>query len=1852
MKRILSAAVLTAIIFNIAAACIFIEASAAASAEIYLDFEDYTGGNYKNFQLAGDFSSNVAPGTDPEGKRGGNVCITAMTASDGPRMNWSGAGNIGYADNNIWGYSIYATEATNHRINMKFRTASGSDGWISPLLTLNSGSIQFCGRETIPINTSGEWLDIRTAMDFDNHKAFLYVNGQKLAECDMDASFAYTLYNNVNFSQSTYSGVSYLDDFVEYSSALADITAEADGKALGSAIVSCGVPYIDVSFGIEAEGGAVPSVQLRKKNGASAAFHAEYTYRRDYMTSYPTGARIYLDEWLDSESEYELEISEKDLAGRPLEKTVTFFSESTEPQLLLTYNNTVLNQNNVSDLPAGTKVSFNFSTYRIPDDDTLEYFVNGVKKGEVDADAGSFSVYLEEGVNEITMHSVQTDVQAAPVTLEGIDYSVQVLQECDFEDGIYDGLHGITGDAAITAIRMDGQHGQSIRIDAAGSKASIYPIMPSDARGIVKLEYEALFESFFPMHLSTAVYEPENGSRADLMPLTLRANGTLTAEDGKEVALLETGRWYKLCTYYDIENKTFSFFMDDEALIYEQPFGNQNFEGISRIIIGVSDGVLYLDNFNEYELARGYRVYASFQDSDGAASPSSVNHESAQIKLHFSECMTDSELNKNITVLCSDGAQLEYSGVYDSADKAYTIIPYGLLPNREYTIQISENLRSAVGGVNSGSKEISFKTAKTGFYMSGCVLQGGDTLAELTGDRASVAVSCVNDTEESAAGVIFFGIYKGDMLYSYDTASVSLSADGDTKKTLTASLPEDVSGGGYSTEIYLLDSMIDLNVIDSFTGGENVIDNAVGSFVVEAEDMNLSNDVSVISDTAASGGRAVKVNTGVWAGTIEQASAERSFYTEQFAQRSGNYAVWLRVKCSTIDTNSVWGALNTDDYSLYEYKPSDDPDLYVIDEDYHWLNIGYIYLPKGAFHISFKYREPNFIADKLIVTNDLSFLPADMDDLPGRESQSLYPEPEVKPIAQHPRLFVTEDMIADVKNNINSEELGAAYEWLQSCETNMDFEKEISDAAGGYKEIIEIALEFRALKYLLGEYGDEETALTVKYARDYLSVVDYDTSVSDITRRIGSAMMMGAAVYDWCYDLLTDEDKDFFISVFKELASLKEIGYPPTKLSSIGSHGGEYELLRDLLSVGVAVYDEEPEIYNFAAGRIFSEYADSRKMFNKSGNHPQGTAYGSMRYECELWAALIFDRMGVKNIFGEEMREVAYKWIYERLPLGAWFKDGDDTAITKYSYFNYSLYDIRMQILSGNMFADPVLKRQYLKSLSLHNYIPESTVWFLLIADPGIAAEEVNDLPLARKTTYPLSGIVARTSWQTGLDAPTAMAQMKIQEKNLGDHMHLDSGTFQIYYKGSLATASGLYEGKNGGYGSRHYYNYYQRTISHNAVTVLDPDENVYPVPNGSSNDGGQKQVAAGTVNTYEDLMNREDLAETKGSYIGPNEYTPKFSYIKGDITNAYSDKVSSYNRSMVFMDLFDEDYPAAFVVFDKIASSDADFRKTWLMHSIEEPEIDGNITTICRTEEGFNGKLVNKTMLPEQPEIIKVEGFSVNGEEYPNSEYDGIDAETAEWRIEVSPAQANKEDTFLNAMYVTDADGNLPAPDMHMLQNGVMTGVVVKDRVVMFSDDAQTISGSFSLSIPENGYETVSCLLTDMSEGVWKITGDGGVMYALSEAGESCIYFEAEPGSYTFEMSDGALTEFEAPREQKHELGDFLVYHNGLFLNQQYPTRLEEAVPYISIDDASRYFNANAVKSADNQSADVTVGEKTYSILAGESYYIADGQQVPTAYPAKQVDGKLYIPIEEYKNVFGIGRYAEYDACAKIFKY
>jgi hypothetical protein len=298
---------------------------------------------------------------------------------------------------------------------------------------------------------------------------------------------------------------------------------------------------------------------------------------------------------------------------------------------------------------------------------------------------------------------------------------------------------------------------------------------------------------------------------------------------------------------------------------------------------------------------------------------------------------------------------------------------------------------------------------------------------------------------------------------------------------------------------------------------------------------------------------------------------------------------------------------------------------------------------------------------------------------------------------------------------------------------------------------------------------------------------------------------------------------------------------------------------------------------------------------------------------------------------------------------------------------------------------------------------------------------------------------------------------------------------------------TGFYHGV--GYNSEHVRNYHRRTIAHNCMLVYDPNEKF---PGDHANDGGQRMPNdRKELKRIQEIFEDNQTGEVSAHYIGPDPQSPELSYLKGDLTRAYSpNKVREYTRSFAFLKTEDNLRPAIMVVFDRVVSVEASFQKSWLLHSIEEPEIKGNMTVVRRTEHPYNGKMVNHTLLPinDDVRIEKIGGngkeFWVEGKNYPLKE---SKTEAGSWRVEISPVNPANEHLFLNVMQVMD---NLEGPDPvqpELIDAEVVIGCRLLGRAAIFSKSGSRLSKPFGFEIANND-EVCHIWLFDLEPGVWEV--------------------------------------------------------------------------------------------------------------------------------------------------------------------
>lgn len=733
------------------------------------------------------------------------------------------------------------------------------------------------------------------------------------------------------------------------------------------------------------------------------------------------------------------------------------------------------------------------------------------------------------------------------------------------------------------------------------------------------------------------------------------------------------------------------------------------------------------------------------------------------------------------------------------------------------------------------------------------------------------------------------------------------------------------------------------------------------------------------------------------------------------------------------------------------------------------------------------------------------------------------------PPAEHPRLYVRAYEIPELKEKMKTPDGRKILAALEEAAVDRTPEEEAKEKDRGFRYYFKMRgltsrVQIQALDYLVD--GDRTQARrAIVSMLDSLKRTSFGTR-QDLSRASGVMLMTGAMVYDWCYDQMTDAEKQAYIKEFIRIAGTMECHYPPKNTEPIAGHSSEWMILRDMLSAGIAIYDEYPDMYNYVVTMMFRDYIPARNFIYSGHNYHQGTGYVSVRFVNDLISLFILDKMGAGAVYDPAQQFVLYDFIYRRRPDGQVLPAGDVNPGNRKTPNSYAM----PAMFAASYYNDRYIANEYFRRPSVE---PHLLMMELLWRDFDLEPKSPDDLPLTRYSGTPFGWMIARTGW----DKDCVIAEMKVNENFVGNHQHLDAGSFQIYYKGPLAIDSGAYQGSSGGYNSPHCKNYFKRTVAHNSLLIYDPQEKFACWNYGggdktefAANDGGQRMPGDrwDTCRSFESLLSDDyTVGKVQAHSFGPDLDVPEYSYLKGDITSAYSDKVKDVRRSFVFLNLKDSTVPASLVIYDHVVSSDPGFRKFWLLHSIEEPSVDGTEFTVSRTMDGDSGMLKNTVLLPEKDNvsITAVGGpgkeFWVFGTNYPNAATSRPDPanERGEWRVEVVPVNPSAEDCFLNVIQVAD-NSCRSFNDVRRIDGDKVAGAMISDRVVIFGRDGQALDQRAGFEIPDSE-KVFRILVTDLVPGVWKVMKDGKVLIPAAEvrADDGTLYFSGQSGRYTLSM-------------------------------------------------------------------------------------------------------------------------------------
>ncbi|MBR5518132.1 MAG: heparinase II/III family protein [Clostridia bacterium] len=963
----------------------------------------------------------------------------------------------------------------------------------------------------------------------------------------------------------------------------------------------------------------------------------------------------------------------------------------------------------------------------------------------------------------------------------------------------------------------------------------------------------------------------------------------------------------------------------------------------------------------------------------------------------------------------------------------------------------------------------------------------------------------------------------------------------------------------------ILKTLITLFAISVFMGIFNVVYadsiKIEGETYFEAENADyIGHPMYVEPDTTASGGKFVLTSAGTSSTTPVRGTVNMRYNIK--TTEDDGYFLWAKVRIYDTAANTFSADFDDGVFKMaYACEDAtENPGEWV------WCFIDKFYLFEGEHQLNIRYRVKNVQFDEFLITNDFSFTPEGASpsivppdeiyqrDENGNVKNLYYNLPSYLPPDEHPRLLFRKKDIERIKANLTHPQNIAEYNALQNDATYQTDGKQSQLKYGGASNInqnIGLAIEANAFLYQIT--GDEAYGhKAIKMAKNFIESLMIDRKNASSTGRTGmNAVWTTALCYDWCYDLLTEEDKEHLAYYMLLQSSYSEPGYPSIYYgvdygkdtishSEVNGHILEFQLICGQFAASVAMYDEYPDVYNVAAGRILQYIVPAVNIFNRSATFTEGSAYGIYRYYFEVVNNYMFKAMGHENVYDDEGLSVLGN-IYCRQPDGENLQWGDNGnyASTGYITMNHGVY-----FYLGNMLENPWYKAEYLRSKKTEQKSEAnisgalSPAIFLIVNNVDVPADRsFRSYPLTM-FTGPESGMMfARTSWDEGYNANTVACLLNLKTRYLFGHEHEDAGHFSIYYKGLLTLDSGIYEGTaftdskgnsvtSVGYGSKHHIAYTRQTIAHNSLLIKDPNEKPDDIElkHFTEVDGGQKMVVnRWAAKVPSDLWNEKTtIGEILSYNWGPDPLEPAYSYMKGDITDAYSEKVENVQRSFMFFNFKDEKYPAALIVFDNVCSSLPTFKKTWLLHSEEEPVIDGNTVTIIRDTLDYDGKLINTTLMPTNGFTIEKIGgpgyeFYVEGTNYemkPKSN----SAEVGNWRIEISPKKAEKQSYFLNVMQIGDNNEDISDLKAELVEDTeIYAAAQINNHVAYFKKDGKTSKKDLTINPGKCDGERF-IVVTGLAEGKWSVYDADNKLVTTEYAydGRDSISFTAKGEKFT----------------------------------------------------------------------------------------------------------------------------------------
>jgi len=223
-------------------------------------------------------------------------------------------------------------------------------------------------------------------------------------------------------------------------------------------------------------------------------------------------------------------------------------------------------------------------------------------------------------------------------------------------------------------------------------------------------------------------------------------------------------------------------------------------------------------------------------------------------------------------------------------------------------------------------------------------------------------------------------------------------------------------------------------------------------------------------------------------------------------------------------------------------------------------------------------------------------------------------------------------------------------------------------------------------------------------------------------------------------------------------------------------------------------------------------------------------------------------------------------------------------------------------------------------------------------------AATASDLPASRYMGYPYGWMVARTGW----DADSVIAEMKVNIFNFGNHQHLDCRRVPNLLQGPAGHRFGALRRRQRPLRQSSPPELLPAHYRAQQPPDLRPQREVPARPRRAKQTMAARdcRIMAGEASRLDQFLNGNfRTGEVLGENFGPDPQTPAYTYLKGDLTSAYSSKVREVKRSFVFPQsgrrARSRRVPAVMIVFDKVVAADPASRNSGCSTAWRSPKFE-----------------------------------------------------------------------------------------------------------------------------------------------------------------------------------------------------------------------------------------------------------------------------------------------------------------------